>query len=70
MKIKPDFGSKPHVLYFASGTGILLPLCQMEKMRPRVFKTLSNVTQEDWPPVVAPGTQVPDLFVVDFPGSL
>ena len=58
MKINPDFGSKPYVLSFASGTGILLPLCQMEKLRPREVKTLSNVTQQDWPPVVAPGTQV------------
>ena len=62
MKIKPDFGSKPHVLSSASGTGILLPSFQMEKLRARQVKTLPNVTQQDWPPTVAPGTQVQDLL--------
>lgn len=41
----------------------------MEKLRPREVKTMPNVTQQDWPPMVAPGTQVGDLFVADFPGS-
>lgn len=60
MRVKSDFWLQTPCLFLYTSTETFLPLFQMKKLRHREVKTLPKVTQQDWLPTFALGTQVWD----------